>query len=142
MSTAHSDRRTDGSDTPGEDRPIGSLISDLTQQVTDLVRKEVQLLRAEVSDKARQAGRGVGEIAAGGVCLLAALLILLQALVVALAELIGPAWAALAVGVGVALLGVLLLQMGQRSLKASHLAPERTSEQLRHDADMARDSLK
>lgn len=139
MSTGHSDDRQAD---PAAERSIGGLLSDLTQQVTDLVRQEIQLLRAEVSGKARQAGRGIGEIAAGAICLLAALMVLLQALVVALATWIGPAWAALAVGVAVALAGLILLQLGQRSLKATNLAPERSGEQLRHDAEMARKTLK
>ena len=51
-----------------------------------LFRKEIQLARAETSEKIGQAGTAIASIAAGSILALAALLVLLQALVVAIAE--------------------------------------------------------
>jgi hypothetical protein len=124
------------------ERSIPTLVSDIARQVPELVRKEIQLLRSEVSDRLSQAGRGIGEIAAAGVLLVCALLILLQALVVALASWVGPAWSAVIVGVATTLIALVLLQMGRKNLQATSLAPTRTTEQLRHDADMARDTMR
>lgn len=125
---------------PGEARSIPQLISDLTRDVTTLMRQEAQLFRAELSEKLAQLGKGAGEIAAGAICLLAALLVLLQALVVALAQWIGPGWASLAVGVVVAIIGAILVKSGTTNL--SDLEPERTTRQVKKDARFAKEHLK
>jgi hypothetical protein len=60
---------------------------------------------------------GAGSIAAGAICLLVALNVLAGALVIALAELIGAGWAALAVGVALAVIGAILLKKGSSDVK-------------------------
>ena len=62
---------------------------------------------------------------------------LLQALVIGLTELgLAPALAALAVGGGVAIIAFVLIYKGTNDLKASNLAPTRTVELPRRDAQM------
>ena len=75
-------------DTP-DGRGLGTLISDLAQQVTTLLQTEGKLFRSEMSDKLSKVGAGGMEVLAGAMCLLAALIVLLQALVIALAK---PDW--------------------------------------------------
>jgi hypothetical protein len=93
-------------------RSIPQLIGDLATDVSSLVRKEAELVRAEFSEKTMQLAKAGGEMAGGAICLLAALIVLLQALVLALSKVMDPAWAALLVGVVVALVGVSLLRLG------------------------------
>ena len=62
-----------------DDRSLKELLGDLTQNVTTLFRKEIELARAETSEKITQAGVAAGSIAAGGILALAALIVLLQA---------------------------------------------------------------
>lgn len=128
----------DGTQTPNEGRTIPELISMLTSDLATLVRKESELVRAELSEKLRAVGKAAGEIAAGGVLLLAALLVLLQALVLALAPFIGAIWAALLVGVVVALLGFVLVRAGLKLMKPENLSPERTARQLQKDAQLVK----
>jgi xanthine/uracil permease len=128
----------DGTHTPNAGRTIPELLSVLTSDLATLVRKESELVRAELSEKLHSAGKAVGEIAAGGVLLLAALLVLLQALVGALALLIGAIWAALLVGVVVAVLGVVLVRAGLKMMKPENLSPERTARQLQKDAQLVK----
>ena len=128
----------DGTQTPNEGRTIPELISMLTSDLATLVRKESELVRAELSEKLRAAGKAAGEIAAGGVLLLAALLVLLQALVGALALMIGAIWAALLVGVVVAILGFVLVRTGLKLMKPENLSPERTARQLQKDAQLVK----
>ena len=110
-------------------RSLPQLVSDLTRDLTTLVKQEAELFRAEISEKLRQVGKGAGEVAAGAICLLAALLVLLQAVVVALAEVIGAGWASLVVGVVVAIIGaILVLFMDEVISKAARcpvIAPRR-----------------
>ena len=123
-----------------DDRSLKELLSDLTHSVTTLFRKEVELARAEISEKISQAGVAAGALAAGGILALAALIVLLQALVIALAELgLAPALSALIVGGVVAVIAFALIYKGMSDLKASSLAPTRTVEALRRDAHMVKE---
>ena len=82
------------------DRSASSLLGDLVSQVTELFRKEIMLLRAELGEKATQAVTACGLIVAAVVLALTALNVLAAALVVALENLgIPGGWAALIVGV-------------------------------------------
>ena len=122
-----------------DDRSLKELFSDLTHSVTTLFRKEIELARAETSEKVSQAGGAAGAIAAGGILALAALIVLLGALVAALDELMPPALAALIVGGIVAIIAFALIYKGINDLKASSLAPTRTVEALRRDAHMVKE---
>ena len=125
-----------------EDRSFKELFGDLTNSVSTLFRKEVELARAEASEKIGQAGFAAGSIAGGAILALAALIVLLQALVIALAELgLAPALAALIVGGIVAIIAFALIYKGINDLKASSLAPTRTVDSLRQDAHMVKEQV-
>lgn len=126
-----------------DDRSLMTLISDLSQQVTTLLRTEGQLLRTELAEKAEKAGAGAIEVLGGAICLLAALLVLLQAVVIALSKTaLGPGWSSLLVGVLVAILGFILLRTGSANMKPSELTPDRTTAQLKRDASAIKDQIK
>jgi drug/metabolite transporter (DMT)-like permease len=125
-----------------EDRSFKELFGDLTNSVSTLFRKEIELARAEASEKIGQAGFAAGSIAGGAILALAALIVLLQALVIALAELgLAPALAALIVGGIVAIIAFALIYKGINDLKASSLAPTRTVDSLRQDAHMVKEQV-
>ena len=115
---------------------IGDLLGQLGSDLAGLVRKESELIRAELAEKVNRAARAVGDIAAGGLLLVAALLVLLQALVLALSRLMDPIWASLLVGLGVAAVGYLLVRAGMKAISLDGLKPDRTARQLRKDADL------
>ncbi len=75
-------------------------------------------------------------MAAGGLLLVAALLVLLQALVLALSKVMDPIWASLLVGLSVAAVGYLLIRAGKKALSPDALKPDRTARQLRKDAEL------
>ena len=125
-----------------DDRSFKDLFADLTNSVSTLFRKEIELARAEASEKVSQAGVAVGAIAGGAILALAALIILLQALVIALTELgLAPALSALIVGGVVAIIAFALIYKGINDLKASSLAPTRTVDSLRQDAHMVKEQV-
>lgn len=124
-----------------ENRSIPQLLGSLTSDLTTLLRKESELVRAEFSEKLQTLAKGGGELAAGAICLLAALMVLLQALVLALSKVMDPAWAALLVGVGVAILGVVLLKAGAKTAKISNLTPDRTIRQVEKDVHLAKEQV-
>lgn len=126
----------DGAQRPQDPRTLPELVSQLTTDLATLVRQESQLVRTEMSEKLNVAGKAAGEIAAGGILLLAALGVLLQAVVVGLSEYMHPAFAALIVGVLVAVAGAVLVRAGMKMMKPENLSPDRSARQLRKDAEL------
>lgn len=105
---------------------VGDLLRGLMTDVTLLLRQEVRLAQAEVSEKLEQAQSGIYAVVTGLLVAFCALLILLQAVVIALSNVL-PAWAAsLAVGVVLAIIAFVLIRVGSRNLRPSSLVPERT----------------
>lgn len=126
----------DGTSPSRESRGLTDLIGQLGIDLAALVRKESELVRAELSEKLNAAGKAVADIAAGGLLLIAALLVLLQALVLALSKFMDPIWAALIVGLVVAAVGALLVRGGMKAVSLSGLKPDRTARQLKKDAQL------
>lgn len=108
-----------------EDKTVGQLVVDIKRDLTDLVKTEVALAKAELADDAKAAGIGAGLFAGAALFGFFALMLLLVGAALALA-LVLPEWAAFLVvgGVLVLLAGVLALVGKGRISKVK--APERT----------------
>ncbi len=92
-----------------EDRSTPALMGDLIDSVTQLVRKEIQLFRAEMGEKTTQTMVAAGGLLAAAVIALTALNVLAAALVAALAKAgIPGAWSAVIVGGGLAIIAYVL----------------------------------
>jgi hypothetical protein len=119
----------------GNVRAIPEIFTDLVAQVTTLVRKEGQLARAEISEKATRALTGMAMIVLGAVLLIPALVILLQAAIMGLvANGTDPTVAALIVGGAALLIGMVLGLVGWSWVKPASLVPDKTIDQLKRDA--------
>jgi len=128
-------------DNATNNRSLGELLSDLTRELTTLLRREVELAKTEMTEKAVKTGRDVGFLAIGGAVAYAGFLVLLAALVVGLANAM-PAWlAALIVGLVVAAIGAGLVFKGMAALKSENLAPTQTVATLKEDAQWAKRQL-
>lgn len=121
-----------------DDRPIGSLFRDLTQQVRDLLALELALAKTELSHKVAATGKDVAFIAAGGFIAYAGFLAILAAIIVALSGAMDAWLAALIVGVVVGLVGYVLVRRGMSSLKGRSFTPQRTLSTLQADKDAIR----
>ncbi len=118
-----------------EERSIGELFSELTQEISDLFHQEVTLAKTEVTQKAKSVGKDVGFMAAGGVVALVGFMAIVAAAIAALASVL-PLWlSALIVGVIVAIVGYVFVQRGMSALKTTNLAPEQTIDTLKEDAE-------
>ena len=120
----------------GEYRSVTGLMSDLIADASTLFRQEIRLAQAEGTEKITQAAIGAVAILGGLLVATCALLVLLQALVIALSEYMAPALAALVVGVVVALIAFVMIWQGKRNLSPDKLMPQRTMQSLRDDKDM------
>jgi hypothetical protein len=105
-----------------EDRPsIGDLISAVTQDLSLLVRQEVELAKAELSQTAKRAGTGSGLLAGAGVAGHFVLLFLSVALWWGLP--IGKAWSAVVVAVIWGIIAAVLALRGRGELRRVKGAP-------------------
>ena len=123
---------------PPETRSLPQLVSDLASDLSTLVRKEIELARAELGDKLNRLRNAAMEAAVGAVLILFGALFLLQALVLALAELIGLGWASVVVGAALCLLGGVAFLLSRRSAP-ERLQLDRSSEQLKETVRVARE---
>jgi hypothetical protein len=125
-----------------DERSLGDLFSDLSRETTTLVRQEVQLAKAELTQSATEAARGIGMLVAGGAVAYAGLLFLLLAIVFGLIEVGWDAWvSALVVGLVVVAVGAVLVLRARESLKPANLAPQKTVETLKEDAAWAKEQI-
>jgi uncharacterized membrane protein YqjE len=128
---------------PAEGGSLRDLFTRLTGEVTELFRKEIQLIRAESAERAGQAVAGLVSIMAGGFLGLAALILLLEALATALANYsrLSLVTSALIVAVAVAVIGGILVWRGTSALKAGNLLPRKSIRSLQRDAEMAKEHV-
>jgi hypothetical protein len=120
-------------------RSIGDLFSDLTREITTLVRNELALARAEMSAKLSRAARHAGTMAFGAVVALAGLFTLAASLVLVLVNAGMPAWgAALLVGLGLAAVGGMLAMRSLSALRREDLTPTETIQTLKETTEWKR----
>jgi xanthine/uracil permease len=129
-----------------DDRSIGTLVSELSQETTTLLQQEIALAKTEMSEKVSQVSTALVRLALGGLVLFAGLLVLLDALVYGLSEIMPPdltPWLpALLVGIVVAIIGAILLQKGRSNLQTSSLMPQRTATSLQRDTHMVKEQVR
>ena len=125
--------------TDASEKSLGQLFSELSQETSTLVRQEVALAKAEMSQKAAEVGRDVGFLAAGGFVAYAGFLALIAAIIVGLGQ-AGVTWwlSALIVGIVVAAIGGALVWTGLQRLKRVSMAPTNTIETLKEDGEWAK----
>ena len=134
-------------DLPGSDdlrdRSLGELLKQLSEQTTRLVHQELELAKAELQQKGRQAGQGAGLFGGAGAIGLAALGALTACFILAL-DLILPAWlAALIVAVVYGIVAFVLVKQGQaRIRRASPPVPTQTIETVKEDVEWAKTQMR
>jgi hypothetical protein len=127
---------------PGDDagdlreRPFGELLKQLSEETTRLVHQEIELAKAELTQKGKQAGMGAGLFGAAGAIGLLALAALTTCFILAL-DAAMPAWlAALLVAVVYGVIAAVLAMQGRKKVKqAVPPVPEQTIETVKEDVE-------
>jgi uncharacterized membrane protein YqjE len=123
-------------DTEMRDQPVGDLVRQLSEQTTELVRKEVELAKAELAEKGKKAGVGAGMFGGAGLFGFFAFAGLTATLILALATAVEPWLAALIVTVVyAAIAGVLALQGKNRVKEAGPPVPEQAVDSTKEDVE-------
>ena len=101
METSTRFPRTTEDERPTEDgRPLGELVQDLSRQTPTLIRQEMRLAQAELTEKGRHASKGAGVFGGAGLVALYGVGALVAAAIPGLATVLEPWIAAAAIGAG------------------------------------------
>lgn len=119
---------------PESERSLGDLFGDLTRDTSRLVRQEMRLAKAEMTEKAVKAGKDVGLIAGGGVLALLGAMALTAGMILALAAIGVKLWiSAMVVGLAILVVAALVVWQGIAGLKRINPVPVETIESLKED---------
>jgi apolipoprotein N-acyltransferase len=114
-------------------RPLSQIVQDIVARLTEIVRSEFQLARAEVRADMTQVARAGVFLAIGAIFGLYALGFMLLAVVYALGTLVAPWLSALIVGVAVGVIAAIFLQVGRTRMKQADLKPDKTIRSLQEN---------
>ena len=120
------------------DKSLGQLFSDLTSDLSTLMRKEVELAKVETKDEVSRAAKAGGLLGGGAVAGYFALLFLSFALAWLLDEWMHTALAFLVVGLVYAVAAALLALRGRDRLQSVDPVPRQTVETLKEDVQWAK----
>ncbi len=120
---------------------VGSLIGEVTRDMSTLMRQELELAKAELREEANKAtsevkaqankaGKGAGMLAGAGYAGHIGVLFLSIALWWALSHLVGHSWSALIVAILWGVVGAVAFVMGKKKFQQVNPKPERTVETL------------
>jgi len=127
-----------GAQADPRERGVGELVKDLANQTSTLVRQEIKLAQAEVTQKGKLAGKGAGMMAGAAV---AALLMLgaLTALLIVVLDSFMALWLAIAiVTVLWAIVAAVLAQAGRSALQSATPPVPQTVETVKEDIQWAK----
>jgi hypothetical protein len=107
---------------------VAALVGEVTQDLSTLMRQELELAKAEVKQEAVKTGKAAGMLGGAGFAGYMTLLFVSIAVWWGLANVMDQGWAALIVTGIWALIGAVLFMVGRRRLQQVHPTPERTAE--------------
>ena len=122
------------------ERPMGEVASDLTRDLSLLVRQEIELAGREMRDKARVALPGLGMIGGAGVVVLCAAGALTSSLVLGLATALDAWLAALLVGLVLAGVAAVLALVGKEKVQEmGPPIPEQAIDNIKEDVQWVKE---
>jgi hypothetical protein len=129
--------------TGAQDESSGDLVRQAAEQISRLVRDELALAKAEMTEKGKKAGVGAGLLGGGGLVALYGVAALLTAIVLGLAEAM-PAWlAALIVAVLLFAVAGVLAVVGRKEVRqATPPVPQEAVDSVKADIDEVKERAK
>lgn len=125
------------------DRPVGELLKQISDQTSTLVRQELELAKVELTAKGKQAGIGAGMFGAAGVLALYGVGALVAAAVFALSLLVSGWLAALIVAAVIFAVAGLLALIGKgRLARGVPPTPEQTVQTVKEDVAYTRERVR
>ena len=117
-----------------ESQTLGALVHQLSQQIPELVRSEIRLAQAEVAEKGKRAGVGIGMFSVAGLLAFFALAALVTTAILGLANVVDAWLAALIVALVLLAVAAGAGLMGKNKVgEATPAAPERAIHGIKED---------
>lgn len=124
-----------------DDRPLSELLSQVTDEIATLFRKEVELARAETSEQVSRAAKAGAMLGAAAVVGLLTLILLASAAAWGLSEVVPEGVAFLIVALVFGLVAAVLASAGKKKIAAVNPMPDQTVQTLKADVQVAKDSF-
>ena len=130
---------TASTDNELRDRPTGELLRELSDQTTTLVKQELDLAKAELQEKGKQAGIGAGMFGGAGSFGVGAFAALTAGVIAALSQAMDTWLAALIVAVVYAAVAGVMAMTGKKKVKqAAPPIPEQAKDSVKEDLEWAK----
>lgn len=114
--------------TPSEQRAasssLGDLLGEVTRNLSTLMRQEIALAKAELTESAKTSAKGAGLLGGAGYAASMVVLFLSIGLWAALSELVGGSWAGVIVALVWAVIALVLYVVGRKQMKKVTGAPQ------------------
>jgi membrane protein len=118
----------------GDDQTLGALVHQLTTQVPELIRSEIRLAQAEVAEKGKAAGVGIGMFSVAGLLAFFGLAALVTTAILGLANVVDAWLAALIVALVLLAIAAIVGLLGKSKVaSAGPPKPELAMEGLKED---------
>src|SRR5687767_11166150 len=118
----------------GDDQTLGALVHQLTAQVPELIRSEIRLAQAEVAEKGKAAGVGIGMFSVAGLLAFFGLAALVTTAILGLANVVDAWLAALIVALVLLVIAAIVGLLGKNKVaSAGPPKPELAMEGLKED---------
>lgn len=127
---------------PADEKTLGQLFVGMSEELSVLVRKEIELARVEMGEKVSQATTSIFKLVAGAILLHLGAIALLATGVIALGGAVAYWLAALLIGALVLIIGLVLVQNGRADLSSLNLIPAKSLSSLRNDTQMVTQMVK
>lgn len=122
----------------GKDRSLGDIVSDVTADLSKLMRQELELAKTELKEEATKAASGAAMLGGAGLAGYFVLLFLSVAGLYGLAEAMNPWLAALIVTAVWLVIAAVLALVGRKKLKEANPALPTTQQTLKEDVQWAK----
>ena len=121
-----------------EGQSVGSLVAGLTNDLSTLMRQELELAKVELRQEAAKTGKAAGLFGGAGLAGWMVALFASMALMWALGEVMHLGWAALIVTVLWAVAAAVMFMQGRAKMRAVRPVPEQTVQTLKEDIQWAK----
>jgi hypothetical protein len=120
---------------------LGTLFAEMTDQVSILMRREVELARVETGEKIATAVRSAASMIGGGVIASAGLIVLLLGIAYGLAAVMDLWISMLIVGIITLITGGLMFMAGRSAMNEVNFVPEKTIKSVQNNMDMIKEQV-
>lgn len=125
-----------------DEQSLGTLLSEVARDASELLRKEVELAKVELREEAARASKAAAKIGAAALAGYLALFLASFAAAWGLAEVMPAGWAFLIVAALYGIVAAALFINGRKQLRDVSPMPQQTKETLKEDASWVREQMR